>query len=69
MVLKNMGMEPTEADCELTWRACNAVSTRASLLCAAGVAAVVTKIRENRGLECLSITVGVDGSLYKQLPQ
>uniref|UniRef100_A0A8C4PY30 Phosphotransferase n=1 Tax=Eptatretus burgeri TaxID=7764 RepID=A0A8C4PY30_EPTBU len=68
MVLKNMGMEPTEADCELTWRACNAVSTRASLLCAAGVAAVVTKIRENRGLECLSITVGVDGSLYKQLP-
>lgn len=33
------------------------------------MAAVVDKIRENRGLERLEITVGVDGTLYKLHPQ
>lgn len=32
------------------------------------MAAVVDKIRENRGLEHLEITVGVDGTLYKLHP-
>lgn len=48
---------------------CGIVSHRAAQLCGAGMAAVVDKIRENRGLEKLNITVGVDGTLYKLHPQ
>ncbi|XP_054832345.1 hexokinase-3 [Eublepharis macularius] len=48
---------------------CEAVSTRAAKMCGAGVAAVVDKIRENRQLEKLEVTVGVDGTLYKMHPQ
>jgi len=48
---------------------CGAVSRRAAQLCGAGMAAVVDKIRENRGLDHLNITVGVDGTLYKLHPQ
>ncbi|XP_071361093.1 hexokinase-1-like [Trachinotus anak] len=32
------------------------------------MAAVVDKIRENRGLDHLDVTVGVDGTLYKLHP-
>lgn len=45
------------------------MSQRAAQLCGAGVAAVVEKIRENRGLEELTVSVGVDGTLYKMHPQ
>lgn len=48
---------------------CGTVSRRAAQLCGAGMAAVVDKIRENRGLDHLNITVGVDGTLYKLHPQ
>lgn len=48
---------------------CGAVSRRAAQMCGAGMAAVVDKIREDRGLERLSIAVGVDGALYKLHPQ
>lgn len=48
---------------------CGTVSRRAAQLCGAGMAAVVDKIRENRGLDNLNITVGVDGTLYKLHPQ
>eukprot|EP00064_Thunnus_orientalis_P004861 superscaffoldBa00000459_g4874 len=47
---------------------CGAVSRRAAQLCGAGMAAVVDKMRENRGLDHLNITVGVDGALYKLHP-
>uniref|UniRef100_G3PUC9 hexokinase n=2 Tax=Gasterosteus aculeatus aculeatus TaxID=481459 RepID=G3PUC9_GASAC len=47
---------------------CGAVSRRAAQLCGAGMAAVVDKIRENRGLDHLNISVGVDGTLYKLHP-
>lgn len=47
---------------------CQAVSRRAAQLCGAGVAAVVEKIRENRGLQELTVSVGVDGTLYKLHP-
>lgn len=45
------------------------MSRRAAQLCGAGLAAVVDKIKENRNLDHLSITVGVDGALYKLHPQ
>lgn len=48
---------------------CGVVSRRAAQLCGAGMAAVVDKIRENRGLDHLTTTVGVDGALYTLHPQ
>lgn len=48
---------------------CGAVSRRAAQMVGAGMAAVLDKMRENRGLDHLDITVGVDGALYKLHPQ
>lgn len=48
---------------------CGAVSRRAAQLCGAGMAAVVDKMRENSGLDRLSITAGVDGTVHKLHPQ
>lgn len=47
---------------------CQTVSKRAAQLCAAGLAAVVEKMRQNQGLDQLVVTVGVDGTLYKLHP-
>lgn len=53
----------------IVMQVCGVVSRRAAQLCGAGMAAVVDKIRENRGLDHLTITVGVDGALYCLHPQ
>lgn len=53
----------------IVMQVCGVVSHRAGQICGAGMAAVVDKIRENRGLDHLDITVGVDGTLYKLHPQ
>lgn len=45
------------------------VARRAAQLCGAGLAAVVDRMRENRNLNQFSVTVGVDGTLYKTHPQ
>ncbi len=69
-ILQHLGL--TSSTCEdsiLVKEVCSVVSKRAAQLCGAGLAAVVEKIRLNRGLEKLSITVGVDGTLYKLHPQ
>ncbi|KFU92925.1 Hexokinase-2, partial [Chaetura pelagica] len=55
-------------ECLLVREVCKTVSLRAAQLCAAGLAAVVEKMRESRGLDKLSVTVGVDGTLYKLHP-
>ncbi|GCC43284.1 hypothetical protein chiPu_0027622, partial [Chiloscyllium punctatum] len=45
------------------------VSSRSSDLCAATLAAVLRRLKENKGLERLRTTIGVDGSVYKKHPQ
>lgn len=45
------------------------VSFRSSNLVAAGLAAILTRIKQNRHLRALRITVGVDGTVYKTHPQ
>jgi len=66
-------LEANRADCEIVTRVCQAVSRRAAYLCASGIAAVAHKIAENDksklkdGEEC-TITVGVDGTVYKKHP-
>ncbi|XP_028257557.1 putative hexokinase HKDC1 isoform X2 [Parambassis ranga] len=67
-ILQQLGLDSTCHDSIIVKEVCKAVSHRAAQLCGAGMAAVVDKIRENRGLDHLKITVGVDGALYKLHP-
>ncbi|XP_066534343.1 hexokinase HKDC1 isoform X2 [Hoplias malabaricus] len=67
-ILQHLGLDSTCDDSIIVKKVCGAVSRRAAQLCGAGMAAVVDKIRENRGLDHLDITVGVDGTLYKLHP-
>lgn len=67
-ILQNLGLNSTCNDSIIVKEVCGVVSHRAAQLCGAGMAAIVDKIRENRGLDHLDITVGVDGTLYKLHP-
>ncbi|NWV94033.1 HXK2 protein, partial [Machaerirhynchus nigripectus] len=67
-ILNELDLDASFEDCVLLREVCQAVSLRAAQLCAAGLAAVVEKMRENRGLDRLSVSVGVDGTLYKLHP-
>ncbi|KAF7669398.1 hypothetical protein LDENG_00192970 [Lucifuga dentata] len=67
-ILQQLGLDCTCDDSIIVKEVCRMVSSRAGQLCGAGMAAVVDKIRENRGLDQLNITVGVDGILYKLHP-
>ncbi|NXH45681.1 HXK3 protein, partial [Dicaeum eximium] len=68
-ILNELEIDATFEDCVLMKEVCQTVSLRAAQLCAAGMAAVVEKMRENRGLDQLTVTVGVDGTLYKLHPR
>uniref|UniRef100_A0A8C0JEJ4 hexokinase n=1 Tax=Chelonoidis abingdonii TaxID=106734 RepID=A0A8C0JEJ4_CHEAB len=67
-ILQQLGLNGTCDDSIIVKTVCGAVSRRAAQVCGAGMAAVVDKIRENRGLDHLEVTVGVDGTLYKLHP-
>ncbi|KAG7274986.1 hypothetical protein CRUP_001079, partial [Coryphaenoides rupestris] len=67
-ILQGLGLDSTCDDSIIVKEVCGSVSRRAAQICGAGMAAVVDKIRENRGLDHLDITVGVDGTLYKLHP-
>ncbi|XP_053444611.1 hexokinase-2 isoform X2 [Nycticebus coucang] len=67
-VLVRLGLDPTQEDCVATHRICQIVSTRSANLCAATLAAVLRRIKENKGDERLRSTIGVDGSVYKKHP-
>ncbi|NWY56098.1 HXK2 protein, partial [Chionis minor] len=67
-ILQDLELQASFEDSVLVREVCQTVSLRAAHLCAAGLAAVVEKMRENRGLARLAVTVGVDGTLYKMHP-
>ncbi|NWH39060.1 HXK1 protein, partial [Chloropsis hardwickii] len=67
-ILQQLGLDSSCEDSIIVKEVCGAVSRRAARLCGAGLAAIVEKKRENRGLGRLQITVGVDGTLYKLHP-
>ncbi|XP_078140206.1 hexokinase HKDC1-like [Centroberyx gerrardi] len=67
-ILQQLGLDSTCDDSLIVKEVCGAVSHRAAQLTGAGMAAVVDKIRENRGLDHLNITVGVEGTLYQLHP-
>lgn len=69
-ILQHLGLTGSTCDDSvLVKEVCSVVARRAAQLSGAGLAAVVDKIRQNRNLNQLSITVGVDGTLYKTHPQ
>lgn len=68
-ILQELGLDSTCDDSIIVKKVCGSVSKRAAQLCGAGLAAIVEKIRDNRNLEHLKTTVGVDGTLYKLHPQ
>ncbi|KAM8798869.1 hexokinase-3 [Eudromia elegans] len=68
-VLHELELDASFEDSVLVREVCQTVSLRAAQLCAAGLAAVVEKMREGRGLAHLAVTVGVDGTLYKMHPR
>ncbi|XP_066509215.1 hexokinase-2-like [Hoplias malabaricus] len=68
-ILQHLGLISSTCDDSIVVKeVCSVVSRRAAQLCGAGLAAVVDKIRQNRILQELTITVGVDGTLYKLHP-
>lgn len=60
----NFSIEASDEDCVVVKRVCEAVSTRAARLAAAGIVALVKKINKLDGC-----SVAVDGSLYKKHPK
>uniref|UniRef100_A0A3P9PZ84 Phosphotransferase n=1 Tax=Poecilia reticulata TaxID=8081 RepID=A0A3P9PZ84_POERE len=62
-ILQHLGLTGSTCDDSvLVKEVCSVVGRRAAQLCGAGLAALVDKIRQNRNLNQLSITVGVDGT-------
>ncbi|XP_025773496.1 putative hexokinase HKDC1 [Puma concolor] len=68
-ILTDLGLEPSEADCIAVQHICTIVSFRSANLCAAALAAILTRLRENKKLVRLRTTVGMDGTVYKIHPQ
>ena len=69
-VLNALDLTPTDAECEIVMEVCHLVSMRAAYLCAASVASVSKKIKENSLHKSeMKITVGVDGTMYKKHPK
>ncbi|XP_060763498.1 hexokinase-2 [Neoarius graeffei] len=67
-VLRDLGLDPSPEDCVAVQRVCQIVSMRAAHLCAATLAAVLRQIRDNKAMDRLRTTIGVDGSVYKNHP-
>ncbi|XP_059138201.1 hexokinase HKDC1 isoform X3 [Peromyscus eremicus] len=68
-ILVNLGLDPSESDCLAVQHVCTIVSFRSANLCAAALAAILTRLRENKKLARLRTTVGMDGTVYKIHPQ
>uniref|UniRef100_A0A8C6YDY3 hexokinase n=1 Tax=Naja naja TaxID=35670 RepID=A0A8C6YDY3_NAJNA len=67
-LLEELGLPVSPEDAKVVKEVCHTVTSRAAMMCAAGVAAVVEKIRENKRMTKLEVTVGVDGTVYKMNP-
>lgn len=68
-VLTRLGVEPSHEDCIAVQHVCTIISFRSANLVAATLGAILSQLRDNKGVGRLRTTVGVDGSLYKMHPQ
>ncbi|KAI1903570.1 hypothetical protein AGOR_G00028540 [Albula goreensis] len=67
-ILTELELPAGPEDCEIVHLVCSTISTRSAELCAAALATIANRIRNNRGLDHLRTTVGVDGTVYKKHP-
>ncbi|KAM6473992.1 hexokinase-3 [Liasis olivaceus] len=67
-ILEELGLTVSPEDAMVVKEVCHTVTSRAAMVCAAGLAAVVEKIRENKRMTKLEVTIGVDGTVYKMNP-
>uniref|UniRef100_A0A4W6ELD9 hexokinase n=1 Tax=Lates calcarifer TaxID=8187 RepID=A0A4W6ELD9_LATCA len=63
-----LGVEPSDEDCLAVQHVCTIVSFRSANLIASTLGAILTRLKDNKGVARLRTTVGIDGSLYKMHP-
>jgi hexokinase len=68
-ILSKLDLPAGPVDCQIVRLVCDSLSTRSAQLCATALATIANRIRVNRGLDHLSTTVGVDGTVYKKHPK
>ncbi|XP_013859515.1 hexokinase-2 [Austrofundulus limnaeus] len=67
-ILTDLKLDFDTVDLHVVHLVCQTISKRSAHLCAAALATIANRIRENRGLERLKSTVGVDGTVYRKHP-
>ncbi|CAJ0961330.1 unnamed protein product [Ranitomeya imitator] len=68
-ILLDLGLEISEDDCIAVQHVATIVSFRSANLCAAALAAILTRLRKNKKLDRMRTTVGMDGTVYRTHPQ
>lgn len=68
-ILTSLGLNWDEVDARIVRVCCDTVSSRSARLCAAALATIAKRMRTNRGVDHLTTTVGVDGTVYKKHPK
>ncbi|XP_006785211.1 hexokinase-2-like [Neolamprologus brichardi] len=67
-ILTELGLDWGLVDASVVCLVCDTISSRSAYLCAAALATLVNRIRNNRKLDHLKTTVGVDGTVYRKHP-
>ncbi|XP_063341435.1 hexokinase-2-like [Pelmatolapia mariae] len=67
-ILTELGLDWDPVDASVVRLVCDTISSRSAHLCAAALATLVNRIRNNRKLDHLKTTVGVDGTVYRKHP-
>ncbi|XP_054902616.1 hexokinase-2-like [Poeciliopsis prolifica] len=67
-ILTDLGLTSDLPDAHVVRLTCETISSRSACLCAAALATIANRIRDNQGLPHLKTTVGVDGTVYKKHP-
>lgn len=65
-ILKDLGLSPAASDAELVHCVCAAVSMRAARLCAAALAAILSRLQRSRQQQTLQVTVATGGQVFEQ---
>lgn len=68
-ILRDLGLRPGASDVQLVQHVCAAVCMRAAQLCAAALAAVLTRLQHSREQQTLQIAVATGGRVFERHPR
>ncbi|KAM9817034.1 hexokinase HKDC1-like [Neosynchiropus ocellatus] len=68
-ILTDLGLHPSSDDCVAVQHVSTIVSFRSSNLVAAALSAILARVKANRNVGKLKISVGVDGTVYRTHPR